>query len=761
MKAGVKTLTLMAAAAVWSAFAANRVVDLGGGKRAAIFDEPGSFSFIVPDTITGEVSVMIVGGGGGGGGTSGGGGGGGEVIYASGLGLVRGETVLGTVGDGGAGGSGGNAVGFGGNGETTTFTTSVSGLSYKAAGGGGGAGSWGSRSGSDGACGGGAGGNWYEGVEDGGQATVAGGHGGGSRDGLKAGGSYGSGGGGWTAAGGSIREGSCGGAGYTTDISGQSAMYAYGGGGGGWSDSDKGIGGARDGFGDGWKNDSAGATSGRDGTGGGGGGGRPGVEETCGGDGGCGTVIIAYTIDLNQLTVDFTSSTRVGIAPYKALFTCSAEANDLAGVSFTWDFGDGSEPVTTTDTKVSHTYRNWGSHTVSLTVRTATTAKTKTESDYITVYSDSIYVDGGSANPVWPYATEETAATALTNALSAAAMPGQTIRIAPGFYDTRWLTVTNAVRIVGMGANPGDTVLTNFIAETGWSNSRTNWVLIVDNPDALISNIAIEHGVVNTDRSGNFGSCLTIRSGTVSNCVVRGGYLASMSGQILSPRSAGVVVTGERSLLTHTIVSDCRIDSINPYGGATSMSMGAGATVMGGGRAENCLFRDIDTPQGDIVTAVDGELVNVTIADCKVDKWGYGGASTVYEKCYGLCISNGTAIARNVAVVNVRSRDGAEDAGANRAVGASVPVLGSSFINCATDTETPINATCVTGTKATFFKPGTYTPMCRSPLFNAGVNVARFAATVDLDGNPRIVSRKIDIGSYECQTAPGLAVLVR
>ena len=82
----MKTKILLALSAILAtigAFAANRVVDLGGGKHVAIFDEPGSFQFIVPDTIIGEASVLVVGGGGGGGGTSGGGGGGGQVIHAT------------------------------------------------------------------------------------------------------------------------------------------------------------------------------------------------------------------------------------------------------------------------------------------------------------------------------------------------------------------------------------------------------------------------------------------------------------------------------------------------------------------------------------------------------------------------------------------------------------------------------------------------------------------------------------------------------
>ena len=72
----MKTKILLALSAILAtigAFAANRVVDLGGGKHAAIFDKPGSFRFIVPSTVT-NAAILVVGGGGGGGGISGGGG---------------------------------------------------------------------------------------------------------------------------------------------------------------------------------------------------------------------------------------------------------------------------------------------------------------------------------------------------------------------------------------------------------------------------------------------------------------------------------------------------------------------------------------------------------------------------------------------------------------------------------------------------------------------------------------------------------------
>lgn len=736
-------LAMSAALATIGAFAANRVVDLGGGKHAAIFDEPGSFRFIVPSTVT-NAAILVVGGGGGGGGISGGGGGGGEVIHVTDVALVGNEEISGSIGKGGAGGIGANS---GANGETTTCATSLSGLSYSAIGGGGGAGSWSPTAGRPGACGGGAGGNGAA-VKSGGSATAQGGHPGGAIDGDQTWKHYGAGGGGWTEDGYSEAEGGNGGAGYTSAISGVSKMYAYGGGGG-----EAGDGGAGDGYGNGYKKGTP-AQPGENGTGGGGGGGQQGAGGAIGGDGGRGTVVIWYAVDLGQLTVDFESSTRLGIRPYEATFSCTAESTDLSGLEFTWDFGDGSAPVTTTDTTITHTYSEIGSFTVSLTGRTNSKTHTKTFSNFVTACNDTIYVDKASANPVWPYATEATAATTLTNALSAVGTVGQTILVAPGIYNDRWVSVTNAVRVVGTGADPSEVVLTNSSASTSWD--MANWVLNVANSDALVANITVACGKIWTQtKAPGLASCLTISAGTVSNCVIRGGWIGGMVPGVNSLTSAGVLVNGADSLLTHSIVEECQSEINNTW---SKSSHGSGASVMGGGRVENCLFRNINTPHGDIVTVINGEIVNSTIVDCTVNTWVYGDNSTLTGNCYGLCLTNGAVTARNVAIVNVRARD---DASENRAIGGTPSKLESSVVNCATDTESPVNATCIAGTRGSFFKDGAYAPNASSLLRDAGVEIPRFADGVDLAGNPRVHGREIDIGCYECQTAPGLTIFVR
>lgn len=208
--------------------------------------------------------------------------------------------------------------------------------------------------------------------------------------------------------------------------------------------------------------------------------------------------------------------------------------------------------------------------------------------------------------------------------------------------------------------------------------------------------------------------------------------------------------TGENSLLTHSVVEGCQ--NTSPEGSNTMVASGAGATVMTGGRVSNCLFHDINTPFGGVVSVYDGLIENSTIVDCTVDKWKLG------DTCYGLCLTNtpnnGTAKAGNVVIANVRKTGDPTENRAFCGLGTSVE-----FSNLATDTAEPVGATCVSGTKETFFEPDSFVPRFNGPLWNAGAKIES-APAFDLAGNRRVVG-KIDIGCYEQQKKHGLLLLVK
>lgn len=747
MKVG-KIISLTAAALACGAFAENRVVDLGNGERAAIFDEAGSFAFTFPETATGTASVLVVGGGGGGGGIGGGGGGGGQVVLQENLSLTPGEELSGSVGAGGNGGSG-NASG--GRGGTTTLAGSISGLSVSAEGGGGGAGSWSSKAGSNGACGGGAGGNGMD-VVSGGAATVAGGHPGGSTDGVANTKRYGGGGGGWTEDGKSIAEGGNGGAGYTTSISGESKMYAYGGGG-----CVQGKGGANDGFGDGWMSASSPATAGENGTGGGGGGGRPADGSAKGGSGGTGTVIIRYTVNEAQVTVDFSAQNTIGFAPLAVQFTAQVDKPAGANAVLTWDFGDGSASLETSETTVSHTYPAVGLYSVSVSVSSAGQTVQKTIADCVEVVYRDIWVDASSANPVAPYATPETAAATIDEALAAVSIAGQTIRVMPGNYVQPYPAVLDkAVTVMGMGESPTNVVVeqTASIVYNEDQNKVTRNIFTLNHADAIVCNLTMKkgwHRMVSATPSAG-GVVVKANGGTVSNCVITGCVNARNNhGAAGADLAAG--------LITHTLIEDCKIDSPNlPQ---TDQKGGASAIrLTGSARAENCLVRNCSKGSGAyqfhavLVDGASAKAVNLTVVSCGSNPYSYKNSDGATTPSFGLYVANGQAV--NCVVADVYESG---EPSVNRAWGGAA----GSFVNCATDTAEAINGTCVTNSTADFknFATGDLRPRSGGPLVNAGSATCGFTArNTDFAGDVRVFGRAVDIGCYECQSA-GLAIFVR
>lgn len=359
-----------------------------------------------------------------------------------------------------------------------------------------------------------------------------------------------------------------------------------------------------------------------------------------------------------------------------------------------------------------------------------------------------VYVDAEGENPVAPYATRATAAKTLAEALAAVTESTTEIHLTPGTYSQQDVTsISVPVHVIGDGAKREEVVLLNANPSTSYGTMK--WVLTVDNADARVSNLTIEKGlIVNAERG--YGAGITLKSGVVSNCLIR-----ACTAQNMGPLnenngiSAGVLVAGKKALLTHSVVTGCRIPM---EGSNTTVVSGAGATVMLGGRVSNCLFRDIDTPCGGIVSVYNGQIDNSTIVDCTVDKWKLG------ETCYGLCLTNapyiGTAQARNVVIANVRKTGDPSENRAFCGLGASV-----AFSNLATDTAEAVGATCVTGTKETFFDGETFVPARGGPLWNAGLKIEP-APAVDLGGDLRVVG-KIDIGCYECQKTSGMVVIFR
>ena len=753
-----KLLFLVSAAAVAMATcAANRTVRLSNTEYVAIFDEVGTFALSLPSVMTGRVDVLVVGGGGGGGFIAGGGGGGGQVVYTDTTDILPGDYTV-TVGAGGAGGTG--SAYKGGNGGTS----SLSGLSIEtisALGGGGGGGAWAKGSGSAGANGGGGGGGSGG---TGAGASVEGGHkGGGSTIGERGGGGGGAGGDGQDAYTNELETAVSGngGPGITNAITGVDVVYGPGGGAGtsqGWARSGQGFGGAMDGCGDGANYYTA-ATPARDGVGGGGGGGGGGNGSGAKGSvGGSGTVIVRYAVDNSRVALTFTADVLAAVHPFPATFTAEILDDSLspADATFVWDFGDGTPTVEVVGSpKVTHVYSSFGYFDVTVNLSIQGKSATTTRAQYISSFNPYIYADVNATGSAYPYGSRETAASNLTDAVNAILFDGQTLLIKPGMYKVKTpCSVSNAVAVIGEGASPEDVVVTNTVT-AGWGDgtvkSFDHGVFKLLNAGGKIENLTVTGGSIYYYSS----ACgIDMSGGLVTNCIIRGCVDSSAF-----DTANGVNVSG--GILSHCIIEDCHsANGMQPW---SSDPGGASGLRISGGRAENCLVRRCYSPYRNVVTVCGSSAVvdNLTIADGYANKYIYSG--TYAKPAYGVYLTGG--MVRNTVIYNIKT-SGYDDvpAGENRAWGCTSGKA-SGFVNCATDTDDPINETCKTITSSAFrnYADGDLRPALGEALVDAGADVpgwTKGSSATDLALKPRVQGRTIDIGCYECN-APGLMMIIK
>ena len=319
----------------------------------------GSFTWTKPTSLTSTDLLVLAGGGGGGGSYVGGGGGAGGLIQKSSYSLSA-ETYAITIGAGGAGSPGHGGKGT--NGGNTTFGGSLTAIG----GGGGGAcncSSGGNRDGNNGGSGGGA--SFYSGTP--GSGTAGQGNAGASTTGGR---NRGGGGGGAGGAGGLVNgEGTNGGIGIQSSITGTAKWYAGGGGAGTDGTTGETYGGLLGGSGVGGAGGAA-RRNGNDavantGSGGGGGGGHASLG---GGDGSDGIVVINYN---NVVSAGLTINTGSGqvnlqgnVSDLTSLTVNSNTSSQVAGVisgsTAIVKSGTGSLALPSTNTYTGRTTINGG-----------------------------------------------------------------------------------------------------------------------------------------------------------------------------------------------------------------------------------------------------------------------------------------------------------------------------------------------------------------------------------------------------------------
>ncbi len=218
-----------------------------------------------------------------------------------------------------------------------------------------------------------------------------------------------------------------------------------------------------------------------------------------------------------------------GIAPYEVRFTGKIISPPGDVMSVIWDFGDGTID-STSGLSAKHTYETYGNFDVTLTVVAGGKISTYAVPGAVSAGTDKTYVATDGAN-IWPYATPETAATNLADAVAAlsfrTSMSVSEVEVAPGRYfipataskDTPWVRVDRAVRIRSK-EGPGRTFIDGGWAGGG-ATSPVRFAFFLSNSLCSLEGFTVERIYSNVDYGTHRSGAVHVEMGSVSNCVIR------------------------------------------------------------------------------------------------------------------------------------------------------------------------------------------------------------------------------------------------
>lgn len=436
--------------------------------------------------------------------------------------------------------------------------------------------------------------------------------------------------------------------------------------------------------------------------------------------------------------------------PAQARFTAQPLNADGA-VTYTWDFGDGSERVTTTETTVTHTFETAGKFTVTLTAESAGETTQQTRKELAVIYDTFVWVSP-TGTATFPYNTLETGFRAIDSAMSVhASVGGGEIRVAPGTYETAWQYNLDKDYVVkGMGKTPEDVVIRNT-AKADKSNTYRR-VFQVASAGARVENLTMEGGSV----YNQFGGNLRITAGTVANCIIRGGLATADNDNA----AGGGVELGGSGVVTHCIIQDNVLTGLSKaeqYCGGAGVFMTSYNKNM---RLSNCLivgntYRPGETVQtGAAGIRFGGANEQVVMENCTVVANTVEGS--LKDDSAGAYCTSWTTTIRNCVFA------GNTETGKDKATSVKFDSH-MNVVNCVMD-DAAFNKYCTVGDVKTMFKDFTnenYMPRPGSVLANKGTDKLTLPTDKDLAGNPRVFGKAIDIGCYEVQKNNGLTIIIR
>jgi PKD repeat protein len=184
---------------------------------------------------------------------------------------------------------------------------------------------------------------------------------------------------------------------------------------------------------------------------------------------------------LRRPVARFTYSPSMPLVTQEVVFNASASYDYYPGavVSYFWHFGDGSPPLNTTNTIVTHAFNASGNYTTTLKV-TDNDGLTDTTSQ--TIYVAELPTASFTYSPSEPYAGD----TVTFNATKSHAIDGYIVKYVWDFGDGNTTTVTSSVITHSYMTPATYNVTLTVIDNRGLSNSDTKTVTVTARPVSIL-----------------------------------------------------------------------------------------------------------------------------------------------------------------------------------------------------------------------------------------------------------------------------------